>query len=151
MKKLAPILVALAAAAAAQGAFAQQAKPAAEIEYRQSAFIVMARSFGLLGAMANDKMPYDAKKAAEAADVLAVVHPLPFTAFGPGTDKGAKTEAKPVIWQKTDEFNRDTEAMKTEMPKLVAAARSGDPAALKAAFGPTGKTCKTCHDSFKEK
>jgi cytochrome c556 len=150
MKKLAPILVSLAAAVAAQGAFAQ-AKPEDEIKYRQSAFTVMARSFGLLGAMAAGKAPFDAKKAADAADVLAVVHPLPFTAFGPGTDKGGNTKAKPEIWQKTEEFNKDADAMKAEIPKLVAAAKGGQLDAIKAAFGPVGQTCKACHDSFKEK
>jgi cytochrome c556 len=151
MKRLAPVLIALAAATAAHGAFAQ-AKPEDAIKYRQAAFIVMAKHFGSLGAMANGKAPYDAATAAADADVLAVVAKLPFTAFGPGTDKGAiKTEAKPAIWKDTAKFKQADDDMQVAMDKLIPAARSGSVDQLKAAFGPTGKTCKGCHDSFKEK
>jgi len=151
MKKLATVLVALTAAMAAHSAFAQAAKPEDAIRYRQAAFTVMAKHFSSLGAMANGKAPFDAKVAASDADVLAVVSALPFTAFGPGTDKGGNTKAKPEIWQKTADFNQDADKMKTEMAKLVTAARSGDAGAIKTAFGSTAQTCKSCHDSFREK
>ena len=151
MKKFVPVLVALAAAVTAHSAFAQ-AKPEDAIKYRQAAFTVMAKHFGSLGAMANGKAPYDAKVAAADADVLAAVATLPFTAFGPGTDKGAiKTEAKPEVWKDADKFKQADDAMQTEMAKLIPAARSGSLDQLKAAFGPTGKTCKGCHDDFKSK
>jgi cytochrome c556 len=150
MKKFATALIAITAVLTAHSALAQ-GKPGDAIRYRQAAFMVMAKHFGSLGAMANGKAPYDAKVAASDAEVLAVVHPLPFNAFGPGTDKGAKTEAKPAVWQKAEEFNKDVESYKAEMPKLLEAAKSGDAAALKTAFGPAAKTCKTCHDTFREK
>ena len=151
MKKFVPVLVALAAAVTAHSAFAQ-AKPEDAIKYRQAAFIVMAKHFGSLGAMANGKAPYDAKVAAADADVLAAVATLPFTAFGPGTDKGAiKTEAKPEVWKDAAKFKQADDAMQVEMAKLIPAAKSGSLDQLKAAFGPTGKTCKGCHDDFKSK
>ena len=150
MKKFATLLVALAAAAAAHSAFAQ-AKPEKVIEYRKAAFTVMAKHFTSLGDMANGKAPYDAKTAAFDGDVLAVVAGLPFTAFGPGTDKGANTKAKPGIWTDQAKFKQADDDMQTQMVKLVAAAKSGSLDQLKAAWGPTGKACKSCHDSFKEK
>ncbi|MDR2154504.1 MAG: cytochrome c [Burkholderiaceae bacterium] len=151
MKKLASTFVALAAAITAHSAFAQ-AKPEDAIKYRRAAFTVMAKHFGHLGAMADGKAPFDAQAAAADADVLAVVSDLPFTAFGPGTNKGAiKTEAKPEIWQDPAKFKQAHEDMRAAMPKLIAAARSGSADQIKDAFGPTGKTCKGCHDSFKEK
>jgi cytochrome c556 len=151
MKKTATLLAMLTVAAVAPSAWAQFAKPEKAIEYRQAAFTVMAQHFGSLGAMANGKAPFDAKTAAADADVLAVVADLPFTAFGPGTDKGATTKAKPGIWQKNADFNKDADDLRAQMPKLVAAAKSGDLNAIKTAFGPTAKACKSCHDSFKEK
>ncbi|MDR0478785.1 MAG: cytochrome c [Burkholderiaceae bacterium] len=150
MKKFATLLVTLAVAAVTQSAFAQ-AKPEEAIKYRQAAFTVMAKHFHSLGAMAGGKAPFDAKAAAADADVLAVVAPLPFTAFGPGTDKGAKTEAKPGIWQDSAKFKQADDDMQAAMTKLVTAARSGSLDQIKATFGPTGKACKSCHDSFKEK
>lgn len=150
MKKLATLAVALVTAAAAHSAFAQ-AKPESAIKYRQAAFTVMAKHFHSLGAMASGKAPFDPKVAAADADVLAVVAGLPFTAFGPGTDKGAKTEAKPEIWKDPAKFKQADDDMQATMAKLVAAARSGSLDQIKATFGPTGKDCKACHDSFKEK
>ena len=150
MKKFVPVLVALAAAVTAHSAFAQ-AKPEDAIKYRKAAFTVMAKHFSSLGAMANGKAPYDAKVAAADADVLAAVATLPFTAFGPGTDKGAGTEAKPEVWKDAAKFKQADDAMQVEMAKLIPAARSGSLDQLKAAFGPTGKTCKGCHDDFKSK
>jgi len=152
-KKLRPVLVALAAATLAHGVFAQATKPEdAAIKYRQAAFIVMAKHFGSLGAMASGKVAYDAKVAAADADVLSVVAALPFTAFGPGTDKGSiKTEAKPEVWKDQAKFDQAHKDMQAEMDKLIPAARSGSLDQLKTAFGATGKTCKGCHDNFKTK
>ena len=151
MKKFATLLITLAAAAATQSALAQANKPEKDIEYRQAAFTVMAKHFGSLAAMATGKAPFDAKTADADADVLAVVAKLPFTAFGPGTDKGGNTKAKPEIWQKTADFTQDRDQMETNMGKLVTAAKSGNLDAIKAAFGPTAKSCKSCHDSFRQK
>ena len=35
--------------------------------------------------------------------------------------------------------------------ELAVVAKSGDEGAIKAQFGETGKTCKSCHDDFKNK
>lgn len=48
---------------------AQFAKPEDAIKYRKASFTVMAAHFGRLGAMASGRAPYDAKAAAENADV----------------------------------------------------------------------------------
>ena len=85
---------ALAAAAAtllslAAPASAQFAKTEHDIKYRQSALFVMGQHFGRIGAMASGRAPFDAKVAADNADVVASMAKLPWAAFGPGTDKGA--------------------------------------------------------------
>ncbi len=49
---------------------AQFAKPEDAVKYRKASFTVMAAHFGRLGAMANGRAPYDAKMAAENADVV---------------------------------------------------------------------------------
>jgi cytochrome c556 len=149
MKKLASAVLALAAVAVAHSAFAQ-AKPEDTIKYRQAAFTVMAKSFGHLGAMADGKIPYDAAAAAASADVLAVVAKLPFTAFDAGTDKG-NTKTKPEAWTNAAKFKQAEDEMHGALAKLLTAARSGNADQLKATFGPAGKTCKGCHDDFKNK
>lgn len=47
-------------------------------------------------------------------------------------------------------FDQGAEKMMTEVAKLNVAAKAGNLDALKAAFGETAKTCKACHDAFRE-
>ena len=96
MKKMIRAAALLAAAAAVSlPAAAQFAKAEDAINYRQSAFAVLGHHFGRLGAMANGKMPYDAKVAAADGDIIAAVSALPFTGFVPGTEKGHGTKVRP--------------------------------------------------------
>ena len=130
-------------------AHAQFAKPEDAIEYRKASFTVMAAHFGRLGAMAQGKVPFDAKAAADNADVLATVAKLPWTAFGENTDKG-ETRAKPEIWKETGRFKEAVDKNQAEIAKLVAAAKTGNLDNLKSALGPAAQTCKACHDNFRK-
>ncbi len=149
-----PVIVslALAAASVSMPAFAQFAKSEDAIKYRQSALSVMGTHFARLGAMANGKMPYDAAAAARDVEVVALVSHLPWAGFGPGTDKGRETAARPEIWQEQAKFKERADTMQaTVADKLVPAAKSGSLDQLKAAFGPTAQSCKACHDDFRRK
>ena len=90
-----------------------------------------------------------AEAAAEIAALLAALAPLPGTAFGPGTDKG-ETRAAPEIWTESDKFKAGMTKMTEELNKLNAAAKTGDLAQIKAAFGGAAQTCKSCHDSYRK-
>ena len=128
---------------------AQFAKPEDAVKYRKASFTVMSAHFGRLGAMANGRMPYDAKAAAENADVALTLSKLPWAAFGEGTDKG-ETRAKPEIWKESAKFKEAADKMQVEMGKLNVAAKAGNVDALKAAFGPAAASCKACHDNFRK-
>jgi cytochrome c556 len=134
---------------AAMPAAAQFAKPEDAVKYRKAALTVMATHFGRIGAMVNGRVPFDAKVAAENAELVATMSRLPFDAFGPGTDKG-ETRAKPEIWTETDKFKAAAAKLQEETAKLNAAAKSGNLDAVKAAFGETGKACKACHDTYRK-
>ncbi len=141
----------LAAMVTALPAAAQFAKPEDAIKYRQSVMTVIAAHFGRIGAVVQGKAPYDAKTTADNAAVVYSMSKLPFTAFGEGTDKGGNTKAKPEIWKESDKFQAAAKDFQDQAAKLDAAAKSGNLDAVKAAFGDTGKTCKACHDNFREK
>ena len=96
---------------------AQFAKPEDAIKYRKASFTVMAAHFGRLGAMANGRTPYDAKAAADNADVVATLSKLPWAAFGEGTDKG-DTRAKPEIWKEAAKYKEAADKMQAEIVKL---------------------------------
>jgi len=147
-----PAIVAATTAALllATGASAQTfQKPEDAIKYRRSAMTVMAAHFGVIGAMANGKAPFDAAAAARSADVIALVSHLPFAGFVPGTDKG-ETRAKPEIWTEQAKFNASRDKMQDALGKLSVAAKTGNLDTMKAAFGPAAQTCKACHDDFRK-
>ena len=151
MKTALSLTLALSAATLSLPAAAQFAKAEDAIKYRQSALTVLGQHFGRLGAMANGRAPFDAAVAAADADVIAVVAKLPWHAFGPGTDTGRPTAARPEIWKEQDKFKQRSEAMQAEVAKLVPAAKSGNLDQLKAAFGPAAQSCKACHDDFRSR
>jgi cytochrome c556 len=133
----------------AGAAFAQFRSPEAAIKYRQSVMTVQARAFyGTLGSMASGRAPFDAKAAAESAQLVTMLSNLPWTAFGPGTDKGAPTDAKANVWTEQAKFKDLADKMQAEIVKLNVAAKTGNLDSLKTAYGPARDTCKACHDAF---
>ncbi len=149
MKRLLLATVAAIGAMAALPAAAQFQKPEDAIKYRQSAFTVMGNHVGRIGAMASGRAPFDAKAAAESANIVATLASLPGTAFGPGTDKGLPNRAKPEIWSDAAKFKAANDKMIAEVAKPDAAAKSGSLDAIKAAMGAVGGSCKACHDDFR--
>lgn len=139
----------IAGLAAALPAHAQFAKPEDAVKYRKAAFTVMATHFGRIGAMAQGKIPFDAAAATANAEIVATLATLPFPAFVEGTSGTDKGTPKPNVWSERAKFDEGAKAMQAETVKLVAAARANNLDTLKAAFGSTAKTCKSCHDSFR--
>jgi cytochrome c556 len=148
-RKLILAAAAVAGLTSALPAAAQFAKPEDAIKYLKSAFNVMATHFGRIGAMANGKAPFDARAAADNADIALMMSKLPYTAFAEGTDRG-ETRAKPEVWSEGEKFRAAANKMQEEMVKLDAAAKTGNLDTIKAAFGPVGQSCKACHDHFRK-
>ena len=149
MKTILNLFAAAMALTLAVPAQAQFAKPDDAIKYRKASFNVMATHFGRLGAMANGRLPYEAKAAADNAELVTTMSKLPWAAFGEGTDKG-ETRAKPEIWKESAKYKEAADKMQAEMAKLNVAAKAGNVEALKAAFGPAAASCKACHDNFRK-
>jgi cytochrome c556 len=148
MKRLFLAMVAMAGLVSALPAAAQFAKPEDAIKYRKAAFTVMAAHFGRVAAMANGRIPFDAKAAATNAEIANMMATLPYAGFGEGTDKG-DTRAKAEVWSERDKFNAAANKMQEEMAKLNAAAKAGDQSAMKTAAGAVGQACKACHDNYR--
>jgi cytochrome c556 len=141
-------LLAVASTLAAP-ALAQFRKPEDAVKYRQSVMFTMGNHFyARLGGMANGRIPFDAKVAAENADLVLTLSKLPWVGFGPETNGVGKTEAKPAIWAEPAKFKDLSEKMQAEVVKLQAAGRTGDLEALKTAYRATSSACKACHDNF---
>jgi cytochrome c556 len=111
----------------------------------------MGQHFTRLAAMAQGKIPFDAKAAADNAALVETMSKLPWVGFGEGTDQGGNTKAKPEIWTDNAKFKDAAEKMQAEAVKLSAAAKTGKLEDLKSAVGATGGSCKNCHDNFRNK
>ena len=142
-------LAAIAAVGLAAVAHAQQNRAAQQIKYRQAVYTVLGTQFGIMGAMAQGRAPWDAKAFATAADRAAFISTVAPDTFPPGSESGAPTEAKPEIWRNQEEFGRMMRDLQDKTRALAVAAKSGDQNAAKAALGAAGQTCKACHDRYK--
>jgi cytochrome c556 len=149
MKPVVSVLTALAVA----GAFATAAhaqSPDRQIKYRQGILQGMGWHMGVLGAMAKGERPYDKDVAARSAKFVNDLAAMPWDGFGPGSDAGAPTKAKPEIWKDKAKFDKLGKDLQVETAKLASAAGGGLDA-LKGAVGTTGKACSNCHDDFRAK
>lgn len=149
MKRLLIAVTAVAGLAASLPAAAQFQKPEDAVKYRQSAMFVMANHFGRIGAMVNGRAPYDAAAASANADVVATMSRLPFVGFVDGTASTNKGGANAKVWSDKGGFDAAAKKMQDEVAKLAAAAKTNSLDNLKGAFGEVGKTCKGCHDEYR--
>lgn len=119
------------------------------IQYRQSAFGLLAYNFGDMGAMMKGKKPFDAETFAMRANNVAALSKIPFEGFIDGSDKG-ETEALAKIWQDRADFDAKMKTFQENAAILATVAQKGDQAEIKQAFMNTGKSCKGCHDTYKK-
>ena len=95
-----------------------QMKPEDAIKLRQSAMKLIGYNFGSIGAMVNDKKPYNKDEAIRNANRIEGLSSQPFEFFIAGTDKG-ETKARPEIWKDNDKFRGLAEKMQVEAAKIA--------------------------------
>jgi cytochrome c556 len=142
------LVAALVCTGTCLSAAAQFRKAEDAIKHRQSAMALQGHYVGQIFAMANGRVPFDAKVAAENAEILSTLTRLAWVGFAEGTDKG-ETAAKPEIWKDRGRFDETVRKLQDDVAKLNAAAKTGSQDQIKAAVGTVGQTCKSCHDTFK--
>ena len=94
----------------------------------------------------------DLARVREGAGTIARLAPQASGWFPPGTGPDAgKTHAKAEIWQKPDDFAAKMKSFQQAGRAFNTAAQGNDIAAIRAAYGELGKSCKACHDSYRAK
>lgn len=152
MKKLICLLAAAGGLSAlAAPAYAQFAKPEDAIKYRQAAFTLMGNNMGRINGQLKAATP-NVQAIQQAAARVEFASMLPFEAFIPGSETGGNpaTRAKEGVFKDTDKIKKLSEDMQAAVAKLNTAAKGGDVAAIRAAFGDAGKACKACHDDYRK-
>jgi cytochrome c556 len=149
MKSLLATTSAIAALFWALPASAQFQKPEDAVKYRRAGMTMMSTHLGRIGTMASGRAPYDAAAAQANADVLVMLSTLPYAGFVDGTAGTEKGTAKSNIWTERAKFDEAAKKMQDAVAKLAVAAKSNNLDTLKAAVGPAGGACKSCHDDFR--
>ncbi|MGA9422001.1 MAG: cytochrome c [Rhodanobacteraceae bacterium] len=150
MRKLVLLAAAISMACGAVAVATAAVKPSTAIHYRQSVYHVILWNFAPLADMFKGKVPFDAAAFEKHADRIALMAPQLLEGFPPGSDQGAKTEAKPDIWKNFPDFRDKMGNLVTQSRKLAEVAKTGDEAKMKAQFKGTAGACKSCHDKYRE-
>jgi cytochrome c556 len=121
------------------------------IKWRQSAFQVIAWNSGRIkAALASG----DAQEVRTAAGALAGVANSGLTALFPATTAHGKgwreTTARAEIFSDPEKFRALTQEFARETTELARLAAATDQAAIAAQFAKVAKTCKSCHDKFRQ-
>jgi cytochrome c556 len=125
-----------------------QAKPEVLVKQRQSAMTLQLKYFLPLALMAQGRMPYDANVVTRNAAYLDTLTQMPWDGFAEST-KGEKSRALPAVFTDAAKFKQSQDQLRTAVGALVAASKSGNEGAVKAAVGDVNKACGGCHDNFR--
>lgn len=133
--------------AAAAPAAADAPKPEDSLKMRQGLWQAVKANFGPLVAIAKGEAQPGAATAQQGENLAALAKIVPM-GFGPGTEKLPNARTKPEAFTSAD-FANGAQMFQVEAAKLAEAAKAGNVDGIKAGVGAVGKTCKGCHDTFR--
>lgn len=122
------------------------------VKARQAHMQLYAFNLGMLGGMAQEKIPYDADMAAMAASNLATLGMVNQMAYWPpGSDAESieGSRALPGLWEDFPGVMAEGEKFGAAIAALNEAA-GVDLASLQGAIGPVGGSCGSCHRAYRE-
>ena len=147
-----PALLLVAAAVAIAGAARAEGPPSkAEqaLTYRKALYQVVAWNVRPMGAMAQDKLPFNAAEFALRAGRVAALTPMLAEAYPPESQGVANSKLKPEMWANRADFDAKLKDLVDRSAALAQVAKGGDPAKTKAAFFSMSDACKACHEKYK--
>ena len=131
--------------------YAQFAKPEEAIRYRKSVMFLIVKHFKPMGAVVQGKATYEKATFSANAGYVKNLAALPMTAsLVPGSDKGDTTLRSGALG-KSAEYKQAAESFEAAAAKLASASQGGDMDAIKTQFGAVAKSCKSCHQQFRQK
>ena len=139
--------IALTGAALADG---PPSKAEKILAYRKAIYQVMVWNVGPMGAMAQDKVPFNAPEFALRAERVAELTPMLAESYSPESKGVANSKLKPEMWSNRADFDSKLKDLVDRSAALAEVAKTGDPAKTKAAFFSMADACKACHDKYKE-
>jgi cytochrome c556 len=148
------LCVSLAGGFAAGPAFAQNSVDPGEaaMNARKSHMQLYAHNLGVIGGMAQERIPYDGAAAATAAGNLVALASIDQTTYWlPGTDSATLegSRALPALWDNIPDAVAKTAALQ-EAAAAMQTAAAVDLASLRGAMGALGGSCSACHENYRQ-
>ena len=135
-------------AASVQGMSPEDGKAA--FERREDTMKRMGRSLFLgIGRVVKGTAPYGPDTVTAAETVVALASTVDKTLFPPGSNV-AESRIKPEIFAAGDHVDQLIAAVKAATQQLVPAVKSGDKAAIAAAYDAVANACNACHTEFRK-
>ncbi|QEP41961.1 cytochrome c [Ectothiorhodospiraceae bacterium BW-2] len=121
------------------------------IKYRQASMALIVANVKPMGDMLKNKIPWNEAQFRQYASDLAAVASINQLRGYPDEMVMGKTAAKEAIWDNFDDFSQKMEQFQQGAAELAQVSGSGDRKLIGEAFATVGKSCKSCHDDYKEK
>lgn len=151
MSKSLRLALSLAASVAFLGACSEGPKdthPQQLLTKRIAIFKKMTKTLEPLGLVVRGRQDYVKSEFVEGAQALKDLSTQPW-AFFTADGNYPPTRAKPEVWSKPDEFKKAQNQYIASVDKLVEVSGSGDMSAMASAVDAVQKSCKSCHEQFR--
>ncbi len=151
MFKPAPLVLSLLACSLLLGGCGDSVKdthPQKLVSQRQAIFKKMTKTLEPLGLVARGHKDYAKVEFVEGAQALKELSSQPWVFFS-ADGNYPPTKAKPAVWSQAAEFKTATDTYLATVDKLVQVSDSADLPAISAAVDAVQKSCKSCHEQFR--
>lgn len=115
---------------------------------RIAVFKQFTRTLEPMGLVARERQDYNRREFLVSALALEKLSTQPWAYFTPDGNY-PPTHAKAEVWQKPAEFKTAQDQYLATMSALVKAAQGGDLALIRPAVNEVQKSCKSCHNQFR--
>jgi cytochrome c556 len=119
------------------------------IKYRKSVMKAIGGHTAAIFAIAGGKVDNQAHLAAHVSGLAASA--MMVKDVFPADSAAGETEAKPEIWQQTDDFAAAVKQFEDAAGNLAGVVEAGNMDAMGDALKALGGSCKNCHDNFRVK
>jgi cytochrome c556 len=117
------------------------------VKYRETVMEILAKHMSATSQVVKGHVDRKADLVANAQAIHDASKVIP--ELFPADSAKAKSESKPEVWTKWDDFVKANQVLEAESAKLVEVAKTGDFEAFKVQFGKVGGACGECHDAFR--
>lgn len=144
-------VLAIALGITSYGAFAHMGATGI-VKQRMDAMKEIGRSMKTVGRMIKGETAFNSSTVAKAAETIEG-HAEEIPELFPDNEESRQpvSEATDAIWLQNDRFEAIAQELANAAVLLGEAAETDDPAAVRAAFAQTGRTCSACHEDFRQK